>query len=293
MSSIWIKDAVYVDNREYWRNIDSYKPMNSCPYPNIYACSPGSIRSEIMKAIAEVISLSGLAGNPINTVYFANSCSALAKIQWPAGAFIDQPGGDGQPSRRIELSNSITYSLIPCDGMGCCKVSYLYVPIVTENGYTEDRYVVAGYSFVGACGGSPDLNSWTNRPNASIVDPNTGEITTVYGNPIDIEECKPMCNTGDVPPIPLVKTDVTELTKSNVEFELTAAPTQFSSYIKFVSTTPIQKISVFDASGKKVSTSLYTFEDNELKTIELKSGIYYVQAHFAGNRVRTIKVIKE
>lgn len=68
LSSIWIKDAVYVDNREYWRNIDSYKPMNSCPYPNIYACSPGSIRSEIMKAIAEVISLSGLAGNPINNL---------------------------------------------------------------------------------------------------------------------------------------------------------------------------------------------------------------------------------
>ena len=290
--SIIINDGVLIDYQNYWRYIDLWISPDSI-YTNLNTCSYGPIRQEILNSITKLVNKIG-GGTSIYTVKFKSSCASLVKLSWPAGAFFDQPGGDGSPPLRIQLDRATSYALLPCDAPSCCEIKYKSYMIVTENGYTESRlrpaYVTGGEGCEGAP--LPDYNNWPNKPQASLLDP-AGNLVTVNADLREQEPCKPNCNMADAPPLNQgFTTDLKENKNNLAKLELTANPTLFNAFIRFSSSSSIKKVIVYDMSGKKVISTTH-LENDELNTIELKPGVYFIQVYVSDNIVKTIKVAKQ
>jgi hypothetical protein len=98
---------------------------------------------------------------------------------------------------------------------------------------------------------------------------------------------------ADAPPLNQgFTTDLKENKNNLAKLELTANPTLFNAFIRFSSSSSIKKVIVYDMSGKKVISTTH-LENDELNTIELKPGVYFIQVYVSDNIVKTIKVAKQ
>jgi hypothetical protein len=80
-----------------------------------------------------------------------------------------------------------------------------------------------------------------------------------------------------------------ELVSNKLDFN--ARPTLVKDYVEFENTDFIQKIDIYDLSGKKVSS--YLKPEKIIMMNQLKSGVYYIRIHTNDLSIRSIKVIKE
>jgi hypothetical protein len=227
--------------------------------------------------------------------FFKGACNSIVTINWPAGAFIVVNNGDLPGTTTINLTNSTSYQSIPCDD-ACCKVTYKYKIITNSNLETEHTWVP---TYVGSGGNQicqnsplPDYNIITNKLEAKVIDPVTGDTSIVTGIQIGQEPCELICNKYNAPPPPeTFTTDVMESSKE-ITSEFSANPTLMNSFIKFTTNKPILKVLIFDMTGKKV-ISIILPNSNELNTSELKEGTYFIQVYFTDNSVKTVKVVKQ
>jgi hypothetical protein len=263
---------------------------------NTSPCAFYSNADIIQAQINAVGKLVATLGIPANVdVYYKGSCFSLVEIQWPAGATKTYPAGGDNPTGgpiTIKLSNSKTTISIPCND-ACCKVTYEYRIRTTSTGLTEFYYQPTYAPADESCSMSPlpDYNNYPYRMDAEVIDPVTGVKTTVYGSVINQEPCELICNKYNAPPPGSFTTDVKNITEKHV-LELTANPTLFNSFIKFTANKAIKNVTVYDMTGKKVMTTTLP-ENNELNTVELKQGQYFIQVNFIDNSVKTIKVMKQ
>ena len=70
------------------------------------------------------------------------------------------------------------------------------------------------------------------------------------------------------------------------------APTLAHDYVTFSDTKSIEKIQIFDVTGKQVFEQS-VFENNNLNISKLKDGVYNVRIYFTTTGIRTIKIMKQ
>jgi hypothetical protein len=292
-----IEDYVYVDDRDYVGSLDplfaSLIAANiDCVWPN--PGTPNSIRDAIADAISKFLNN---VGNPTvgdYDVFFKGSCNSLVFLRFPSGAFITSTPDDlGRIDTSYFNSSSTIAQPIPCSD-ACCKITYHWQMVTTNNGETISKWVPkSGTNNNDICEpGMPDYDLYANKMTAQVWDPISGTYITVSGTMINQEPCAPICNSilGTLPPgfTASIKSDVSA---KYSHIELIASPVPFNNFIKIDCNIEVKGVVVYDMSGRKVMEE-NSLENGELNTSELKNGVYFLQVHFPSNIVKTIKVIK-
>ncbi len=267
--------------------------LTPAPVQNTTPCASVNFAQAQINAVNKLVTQLGIPANL--DVFYKGSCFSEVEILWPAGATKTYPPGGDNPTGgpvTINLSNSKTTISIPCND-ACCKVTYEYRIRTTEEGYTEYYYQPTYAPADESCSMSPlpDYNSYPYRMDAEVTDPVTGLKTTVYGTVVSQKPCELICSKYNAPPPGCFTTDVKNITEKH-SLELSANPTLFNSFIKFTTNKTIKNVTVYDMTGKKVMTTTLP-ENNELNTVELKQGQYFIQVNFIDNSVKTIKVVKQ
>lgn len=284
-TKVFVDDAVYVDDRDYWLTLYT---------PNVYntlTCSPPSIGDALKNAINNLVSSLGIPNDV--EVIFKGSCSSLVTLSFPNGSFITQPANDLGIAHVIHFTPGVSIvQQAPCND-ACCKVQYEYRVIDAENGITHSVWVPI--SFEGddrTCQDAelPDYNAFPNKIEAQILDPNTNTYITITGIAIGYAPCLLFCRRYNVPKPPdaILSSGITK----GIPLEFSANPTLVNNFIHFTSNKSIKKVAVYDMSGKIVLQT-YKLNNNEIKTSELKNGMYFLQVYFIDNDVKTIKIVKQ
>lgn len=295
VTSVIIDDNVYVDNSDMW--INHTYPWTT-PVPSIQdaiAASPCKYSAQDAIAVATQKLLDSL-NLPQGTMEatFRGSCYSFVKLKFPDGSFWTQPTDYGTVDTVFFSSGSNIGQRIPCSDV-CCKVKYKVETIKLENGQTESTYVAISYSgdSLGCLKQDlPDYSKYPNKLTATIRDPNTGATHTVEGTPIGQEPCKLSCPEYCLAHQEYRASINTGLSSQETPLEFSAIPTLVNNFVRFKSSLPLQKVLVYDMSGKIV-LNIKRLENNEINTSELKSGVYFLQAYFSENEVKTVKILKQ
>lgn len=269
---------------------------NNQKISNFTPCATFTSAAILQAQIDAVSKLVAKLNLPLSVeTYYKGACFSLVEVQWPAGAFKTYPATGDNPGGgpiTINLSNSKTTISIPCND-ACCKITYEYRIRTTQQGLTEHYYQPTFSPADESCGMSPlpNYNNYPYRMTAVVIDTVTRDSSIVYGSVVSQEPCELICNKYNAPPPGSFTTDVKNVAEKHI-LEFSANPTLINSFIKFTSNKAIKNVSVFDMTGKKVMTTSLS-ENNELNTVELKQGQYFIQVNFIDNSVKTIKVVKQ
>lgn len=296
---IVIEDYVYVDNRDYWQNL---YPANYIVTPPInsainsagcgYASPPtaASIKQAITNAVNIFVGGAPYVQSNLE-VYFPGSCYSLVHLSFPNSSFWANPNDLGGIDTVYFSSGSNVSQSIPCND-ACCKVTYRKMDIILDNGTITQIYKPILYeaSTNPGCGGQPlpNYHAYPNKMEATVIDPVTGLPTKVTGVVTSQEPCEQTCSQY-VLPKPAVSTD---LSREENPIEFMACPTLVNHYIHFTSVKEINKVVIYDMTGKIV-TSATELPNNELKTTGLPPGAYFILVHFSDSDVRTVKILKQ
>jgi hypothetical protein len=291
VTTVKLHNLVFIDDRNY------YGP----PYLNFQdACliSPASYsNAQIMQALSNAISAALVSLN-ITTdieVLFKGSCTSRTNITFPTRGFVLQPRDSGAADTVWISQMANLAQFVPCNEQ-CCKITYRMEIREAEEGYTFIVFVP--HSIEGneaECQNSlnPDYNTYEEKLKLTVMLPDGGteEVEAVANSQ---EQCQMLCDRMSAPgPFDAnFTTDVREIAGQKIPLALSANPTLFSSYIRFSGSQPISRIMVYDISGNLVMEKP-RLNNNELNTSSLKNGIYFIQAYFPGEVVKTIKVMKQ
>jgi hypothetical protein len=310
----YIEDAIYVDNRGYIDNVRESEiihahqngPCANTPLftnvtithpscPDYSPLSPATIKKGIADAIAMYTGNSNTTVSQFKDVIVNGSCYSLVKVEWPAGSFVDMPGGDGQPSKRINIGGSDSYVRVPCSD-ACCVLKMRRIEVIDGNGFTTYKWTNIGVqqpdNEICESMPIPDFNSYNPKPKASILDPVTGAVIDIEPTFVSQEPCEPLCPT-------LVQSNgfnkttfTTDLIEAKEEqIALTASPIPAKNVVTFNSSVEIKAIKVFDNAGRRVYEDAKLI-NNMLDISGWNNAQYYIQVILENNEVKTLKILK-
>jgi hypothetical protein len=297
----YIEDAVFVENGNFW---DNYYYNNGCNQiisnQNNFGCpylplTPHSIKQAIADAIAQYVGSSNIDSYLYKEVVVKGSCYSLVKVEWPEGAFYDQPTGDSSASQRIYIGNSESFTRIPCSD-ACCLLKMQRIEIVDGNGITTYKWTNIGVDppTIEICEVMPlpDYNSYNPKPNASMIDPITGEIITIEGTFISQEMCEAICPTIVQSNGFFKTTFTTDLVEAKTkQIQLTASPIPAKNVVTFNTDMKIKAIKVYDSAGRRVYKDAKLIE-NKLDISSWNAAQYYIQVILENDEVKTLKILK-
>jgi len=304
----FIEDAVFVNNESYFNNVfvpygnpNANPPCpptiisNQNPSCNYTPTNPQNIKQAIADAIAIHVGSSNTSSYLLKDVVVKGSCYSLVKVEWPAGSFVDMPGGDGQPSKRINIGGSDSYVKVPCSD-ACCILKMKRIEVVDGNGFTTYKWTNIGVqqpdNEICESMPIPDFNSYNPKPKASILDPVTGAVIDIEPTFVSQEPCEPLCPT-------LVQSNgfnkttfTTDLIEAKEEqIALTASPIPAKNVVTFSSSVEIKAIKVFDNAGRRVYEDA-KLVDNRLDISGWNNAQYYIQVILESDEVKTLKILK-
>lgn len=307
VTSVIIEDYVYMDIRDYWINnfypgctaapsIASAIAASGCPYPD--PSSPSLMKQAVRDAVNQLLVDLNIPQSFME-VYFKGACYSMVKLSFPNGAFfVGTPDDLGHIDTTFLSAGSTVSQRIPCND-ACCKVTFEQKIITLANGETTSTYRAISYEGDGpSCDIQPlpDYNLYNPKIEATMIDPVTGGTISVTGNVVGQEPCELTCPQyclGQHPEVFARTTLKTDLISKEAPLQFSANPTLVNNYIRFASNQPITKVLVYDMSGKIIMNISSLDNDSELNTSELKTGPYFVTVFFAGNDVKTVKILKQ
>jgi len=238
-------------------------------------------------------------GGIMDWVYPAG-CYSDARVDWPnvtCYTFYAEGPNKGKISSTNQLGPN-TLELLPCDGQNCCTFKYTYS---TTTGL---------YSFVSQSGDLPcttDLTAMTDTLRCLDIN---GVLQTYLGTITSHDACHSYCdpsfnlmirtdrpnnklnnNIDKISPaVNYLDGNVFKPFPNPLDFNL--APTLAHDIITFSDTKEIEKIVIFDVTGKKIMEQS-AFDNNTLNISKLTEGMYNVRVYFNNTGIRTIKIMKQ
>ncbi len=273
------------------------------PSCNLGYFNSSNINTAYRAAQQDVLDLYPTINGGIMDWVYPSGCISKAKVSWPPNitcyTFYPEGPKAGQVSYIYQL-NDRTENLLPCDGENCCTFTYSY------------NVGTGRYSFISK---TPDIVCTSDllltTDTLRCFDINGIEQTYIgtVTSHLDCESyCDPAFNL-------LIKTDIDKTIKtigkentngilqntkngSNsfkpfpdpMDFKL--APTLAHDNVTFSDIKSIEKIVVYDLTGKQVMEQS-VFENNNLNISKLKEGVYNVRVYFLNTGIRTIKIMKQ
>jgi hypothetical protein len=257
--------------------------VSEAPCNRYSGTTPSStMQSDYRDAQQAALQSVGATASNMSFVYPAG-CQTIAEVSYPRGAkcyyFVPEGPNQGQVSGIVDLGTQPVLELIECPGSNCCKLDYAY-------DVNTGRYTLLNFDPIQPCDDPPPAIT-TKR--FQCLDAKGNPVT--YTGTVKMSgRCESYCNaalntmfktsgTNDFEPLP-------------DPLDFTLGPVPATDYVSFSTTKTIERIEVYDVTGRKVIEQS-VFDDDRIDIQSLEKGIHFVRVYFTDTGIRSIKIIKQ